>query len=232
MAVVTSAVTMAASTTGGTSVTTSSFTPAQDDLLVLLAGFTDLTRPAPAVVVTKSIVAAPGFVPIRQAFYRTSLDTICMFVGGGLESPTARTVTLTFPASVSGTFWGVYRVSGMQRTGQGAVRQSAIQNNGAIGTAAPVFPAACLTGNPVIAVFGNGSNPAAVTEPSGFTETIDTGYATPTSGFEAVFRNTGFTGSTLTWGGASASAFGAMAVELDTRPWTGNDEPQFVRSWT
>jgi hypothetical protein len=231
MAVVRSIAT-ATSTTGGASVTTTSQTPLRGELLLLLVGVTDLVRPAPSFVITKSIAGGMGMVPVREAFYRTTLDSVYAFVGAGLEVPTARTYTITFPATTSGTHWSLYGVTGMKRTGLGAIRQVAIQNNGAAaGTPGPVFPDVCLTGNPVAALLGNGTNPAGLTPPAGFTESVDTGFGTPTSGFEAVFLSNGFTSATLTWGGTSASAFGAIAVEFDIRDLTASDVPQIERGW-
>lgn len=120
----------------------------------------------------------------------------------------------------------------MRRTGTSAVRQWAIQNNGAAAaTAAPVFPAACLTGNPVVGLLMNATNPATVTPPSGFTETIDTGGAAPVMGAEAVFRNNGFTSATLTWGGASASVFAALGLEMDTRHLSADDAMRPELGW-
>jgi hypothetical protein len=233
MAAVTSAVTMVASSTDGANVITSSFTPVTGDLLVLLVGTSGLIRPAASFTVISSIANAPGFVPVGQALGNTGADAVYAFVAAGLEVPTARTITITFGGGTAiGTFWGVYRISGMQRTGSGAVRQVAFQNNGAaLATPAPVFPAACLTGNPLVGILGNATNPATVTPPAGFTETIDTGGATPAMGQEAVFANSGITASTITWGSTSASVFGALVLEMNTLALTGSDVPQRMGGW-
>lgn len=233
MAQVTSAVTPVASSADVTSITTTSFTPDPFDLLVLLVAANNVvsnTYEQPPI--SCSLADAPGFVQVypKAAFTNgANPSRLWAFVGVDFEEPLARTYTVTLKTSGTAlsTFWGVYRVSGMKRAGFGAVRQVANQDNGsAAGTPAPVFPAACLTDNPVIGLFSNASNPAGVTEPAGFTETIDTGGATPAEGYQMVFRNFGFTGTTLTWGGASATVFAARAIELDTRDVTPGDPNQ------
>jgi hypothetical protein len=236
MGVVTSAVTMVASTTDAASVTTSAYTPLVNDLLVLLVGATGFIREPPRCVITNSVAGLPGWVPVCRAVFNGSVDSVLAFVGAakqGQLQQVSRTTTINFDGvTVTGNFWGIYRISGMQRTGLGAIRQFAIQQNGAAaGTPGPVFPAACLTGNPVVAILGNGTNPATVTPPTGMTETIDTGYATPTAGFEAAFASSGITASTLSWGSTSGTAFGALALELDTRDLTADDEPSTDIGW-
>src|SRR5262249_36569936 len=83
-------------------------------------------------------------------------------------------------------------------------------------TPAPVFGASALTGNVTLGAVFNANNPAAMTPPTSWTEQNDTGYNTPTTGQEYVSRDSGFTGTTITWGNASGSAFSAITVELDT----------------
>ena len=62
-------------------------------------------------------------------------------------------------------------------------------------------------------------NPPAVTEPSGWTESSDTGHTLPTEGIETAFINGGETGTTITWGSNSAEAWRAIVVEiLDNSP--------------
>ncbi|MDP2735983.1 MAG: hypothetical protein Q8P12_07310, partial [bacterium] len=65
---------------------------------------------------------------------------------------------------------------------------------------------------------GNDSNPAGLAAPVGWTEQADVGQGNPPVGLETVTRDSGFTGTTITWGGTSASAFASIIVELDTAP--------------
>ena len=225
MANVSAPATMVADTTGGTSLTTTSYTPAAGDLLVLIASTSSVAQLPAVWTITNSVAGVPNFDLAATALYSAGGDPIGIWVGCALQSPgVARTTTVTFGGGTAGgTFWGVYAVSGMRRTGRGAIRQVAIQNSTAAATPAPVFPNACLTQNPIIGVVANVTNPAALTPPTGFTETFDGGYATPTVGYEVCFSKAGITVTTLTWGGASPSNFGAIGLELDTAEITASD---------
>jgi hypothetical protein len=63
---------------------------------------------------------------------------------------------------------------------------------------------------------GNSSSPAGIAKPTSWTEQVDVGYATPSTGLEYASRNSGFTGTTITWASTSATVWGAISVELDT----------------
>jgi hypothetical protein len=104
----------------------------------------------------------------------------------------------------------------MLRSGPSAVRQTAVEQNQGAATPGPAFTTAALTENLTLGYVFNASNPAAVTEPTGWTERRDNGYNSPTTGFETVSRNSGFTGTTVTWGSGSATAFCSIIVELDS----------------
>lgn len=209
--------------TGNTPNTSGAFTPALDDLLI-------------AFVVASATVENPGaltssiggftFSLVTNALYRASSNTIYVFVADALvSSAVSQTVTFDPVDTASGTVIAVASVSGMSRTGALAIRQSAKQENqAASGTPAPAFSSAALTDNPTFGVVGNETNPAGMTEPTGWTEGGDTGYVTPTVGAEYVYRDSGFTGTTITWGSASASAFGSIIVELDTSAAPAGDD--------
>jgi hypothetical protein len=55
-----------------------------------------------------------------------------------------------------------------------------------------------------------------MTPRASFTERSDGGYATPAAGLETMSRDSGETGTTQTWGSASASAYCSLVLELDT----------------
>jgi hypothetical protein len=105
----------------------------------------------------------------------------------------------------------------MSRTGAAAVLQSAKQENQGSGTTpAPVFGNSALTGNPTLGAVANTSNPATLTPPTGWTELDDLGITSPTAGLEYIGRNSGFTGTTVTWGSTSPTPFASLIIELDT----------------
>jgi len=203
--------------TGNTPNTSGAFTPAEGDLLVV------------AVATSGSITAAE--VPTASAngitfaavsahtIYRTSADSLDVFVAEQLvgASPVSMTVSWSPTDTGTGTVIWVGSLSGMSRTGAQAVRQVGSIGNGAASTTpAAGFLGACLTENPTLAFMANATNPATMTPPTNWTERTDTGYTTPTSGVEIATRDSGFTGTAITWGSTTATVFGALVVEFDT----------------
>lgn len=189
------------------------FTPAANDLLVVLG---IVTGTAAAIVVTDD----------RGGTYTTILTgtpegTHKSFIAvrNSLAAALSTTITVACTGD-AGTGCGAraFRVAGMTRVGSGAVLQSAKQDSqSATGTPAPTFGSAVNTNNPTIGGVFNATNPAGLTPPTGWTEdpTPDLGFTSPTTGHEYVFRNSGFTGTTVTWGSASDTAFCDLIVELD-----------------
>lgn len=221
MATVTHAVTTP--DTGATPNTSGAFTPSLNDLLVVFVVASQTVQETAALTNSAGLT----FTQFLRAAYATNVDSIYGFVSNALvSSASSQTVTFDTDSDAStGTVISVFGISGITRTGLSAVLQSAKQDNQAAGTPAPAFSSSALTGNPTLGVIGNDTNPAGLTEPGGWTEAADTGYGSPTTGGETVYRNSGFTGTTITWGGASATNFGAMIVELDTSaPPSGGDE--------
>lgn len=202
-----------ANTTNGTSYASGSFTPAANDLLVAFVV-------ASGTVATGTMTSSVGgqtFTKITSFVYNGSLNTIYAFVGDQLVTAVSQTVTFDCTGdTATGAVVSVLRVSGMSRTGLSAILQSAGQSNQAGGgTPAPAFGASALTGNLTAGVVGNGANPAGLTPPTSWTEANDTGYPSPNIGSEYVYRDSGFTGTTITWGSASGSEFGSLILELD-----------------
>ena len=201
-----------ASTTDGTSFASDAFTPAAGDVLV---AFVTATGTVAAGSMTDS--QNLGWDKITSALKASSADTLYLFVSRGTTANSSMTVTFDCTGdSATGAVIQVASVSGMSRVGAVAVRQSQVVSNHASGTPAPAFASSALTGNPTLGLIGNATNPATMTAPTNWSEANDTGFATPTTGAEYVFRNSGFTGTTITWGSSSASAYGAIIVELDT----------------
>lgn len=160
-----------------------------------------------------------------DATKNTSADSMWLFIRNALIGSATSTVFTMTQASDSGGGFVIYEVSAMSIVGLSAVRRTGVssynvgvQNNQAAATPAPALPTAALTGNPVIGMIFNGTSPAGLTPPASWTEspTPDLGYTVPAAGLENVRRDSGFTGTTVTWGGASASAFCSMVAELDT----------------
>lgn len=201
-----------ASTTNTDTYALGPFTPAANDLLVV---FCRSGETAVAGAVTSS--TGLTFTNVTRTDFNTSVDFIDVFVANALTTAVAHTLTWTCTGdAANGCFRVVARISGMTRTGASAIRQIAEQENASAGTPAPVFGSACLTGNLTIAACGTLVNPTALTGPAGWTLRQDSGYNTPATGMYMGSRASGFTGTTVTWGSASATVFGAVVVEYDT----------------
>jgi hypothetical protein len=200
-------------TTDGTSYVSDSFTPEAGELLVAFVVASGTTAAG-----SMSDSQSLGFTQITRATKNGGLDTIYCFVANTLAEATAMTVTFNCTGDAStGVVTMVAGVSGISRTGAAAVLQSAVQNNQNPGTTpAPAFAASAQSGNPTLGVIGNLINPANLTPPASWIERSDTGHATPQNGAEYVSRDSGFSGTTITWGSTSTTTFGAIIIELDT----------------
>lgn len=202
-----------ASTSNASSYTSALFTPQANDLLVVFVV-------ASGTVATGSMTDSQGlgFTKITSALKNSSVDTVYCFVANALAANSSMSVTFDCTGdAATGAIIFVARISGMSNTGSSAVRQTANRQNGAANsTPFPVFAAPALNDNPTLGVVGNSSNPAGMTPPTDWTEQNDTGYSTPTTGGEYVSRDSGFTGTTITWGSVSATNHGAITIEIDT----------------
>lgn len=200
--------------------TTGSFTPTAGDLLVVLAAVTA------TVDGTATLTESAGGGSYTQITWSPSTDNqwggtgnrMYVFVRTALipASPAARTFTLTLPADAgTGAQVTVVRVTGMTNTGSSAVRQlKGAKGSGT--TPSLTFGSAPLTTNPIVGNLINGANPTGITIPGSFTSLGNAnGFATPTTGFESIKVDSGFTSTAVTWGTSSATAWGALALELD-----------------
>lgn len=212
-------------TTSGNHVTT--LTPAVGGLLIAVSLNTGSVADG-----TLTDDQGGTYTKITQALKAASVDKMVLWVRDQLVTSSVLFSVTNAPGATTGGNVNVYEISGMTRSGPEAIRQTAIQENqAAAGTPAPAFTYAALTGNLTLAYCANGTNPATVTEPTGWVERRDNGYATPPTGWETASRNSGFTGTTVTWGSTSASAFCSLIVELNgdpPRPLVPHQIPQLL----
>lgn len=201
------------STANATSYASGAFTPAAGDLMLVgvMAGATAATG---SVSNSQSIT----FTKVGEALVAGSTDRVYVFIADSQATAVSQTVTFDCTGDAAdGAVIVVATIGGITRTGISAVRQfKVVDNQAAAGTPAVTFDAAVLTTNPTFGYVGNASNPANVTAPVGHTTFANSGYSTPTTGLAYCTRLTGFTGPTLTWNSTSATAFGVIAVEIDT----------------
>jgi hypothetical protein len=200
-------------TTDASSYSTTSFTPAANDLLIAF-----VVAPATVAAGTFSDSLGGTWSKVTSRTKASGADTIYCFVRDTLVSATSMTATFDCTGDgATGCSLQVARVSGMLFAGLTAIRQSSGENNGSAGaTPAPAFAVACLTGSPTLCVIGNGSNPVGTTVPTGWTQLNIGANNNPTKGAQDASRDSGFTGTTITWASTSATAFGTVIVELET----------------
>lgn len=188
-------------------------TPAVGDLIVIVTAHTGNTAAtAPTDDNSSGTYTQAGTLSAVKA---TSADTMQVWVRTALIAAAAATVFTHAPGTTSGGGLAVLKVTSMTRTGSDAVRQSAEQDNQASGTPAPTFAGVALTANAIVTAVFNATSPAGTTIPTNFTDRANVGYSTPTTGLRVASRDSGHTVAAVTWGGASASAFASIAVELD-----------------
>lgn len=212
MAAITHAVSTA-STSNAASYDSGAFTPAAGDVLV---AFVVATNTLATGTMTSS-VAGQTFTKVTSAVYNSSGNTIYCFVSNSFATAVSQTVTFNCTGdNATGSIIQVARIAGMSRAGINAIRQYATQNNQSPGTPSVSFTNAVQTNNPTLGLVGNETTPAGMTPPTGWTELNDTGYSTPTTGAEYVGRDSGFTGTTLTWGNSTSFDFASLIVELDS----------------
>jgi hypothetical protein len=201
--------------TTGTSDRTCTITPAVGDLFLVFSSVSVNSNNSP----TCSDDNGGTYTRIRSIDFNAAGSHGSAFVRDQLLTNTTSTVVTVATGSNDSGNVVVFAVSGMERTGSAAVRQSArVIAQAAGGTPSVSFASAVLSKNFVCGMVGNGSNPATLTPPVALPERQDVGFGTPNIGLEACSVNSGITLTTITWAGTSATAFGAIVIELDSNP--------------
>jgi hypothetical protein len=204
---------VAGGSTSGSGDRTATITPAVGDLIVVFAGFRGITG-TPTADATDD--QGGTYTLVESAFWGASGSEAFFLVRDTLvSSAVAHLVTVSGVSSTSGNVVPV-TIAGMTKTGATAVLQSKALENQSGTTPSVVFDAACDTANLTLGAVFDNLNPPGQTAPTGWTEREDAGQVTPNNGIQVVTRDSGFTGTTVTWGAAESGVYGAMIVELDT----------------
>lgn len=198
-------------TTAGNKTVTA--TPVANDLIVVVAGATSASTPTISVsdnntdgLGTYSLIVSGsggGTGGLVRIYVRNSL----------IGSATSTIFTATIGTDTGGGLT-VMRLSGMTLVGSSAVRQFNGESTQTENPPQIAFAVATLTANAAILACLCEDNPAALTPPTGFTETTDTGWATPTTGIEVCFANSGVTNSTYAWSGGAATDHCEVGAEF------------------
>lgn len=202
----------AGGSTSGTGNRTATIVPAVGDLFVVYCFVSTNTNDTPTCSDNNS--GTYTRIDVANAVIASVNHRLSVFVRDSLLTNTTSTVVTVATGSNTSGCVHVLAFSGMTRTNSNAVRSKGLQNNQAAGTAAPTLNQAALTGNPTIVALGSADT--TTTPPTNWTERQDTNFATPTVALETATRNSGFTGTTITFGAASSTVFCSHAMELDS----------------
>lgn len=201
---------------GNTPNASDGFTPVLGENLVVFVEASTTVDAAPTITSSVGL----GFTLRKHQTHNGGGHSLYIFNSDGpvVDATAGQTVTFSTPSdTANATIIFVYRVSGITKTGAAAVKQV----GGSLGTAPNTpnfdFGASCQTGNPTLCLFSNTSNPAGITAPTDWTEPVggDLGTSAPAFGGAVCHRDSGFTGTTVTWGSNSANAWGTCGIELD-----------------
>ena len=201
-------------TTSGTKTVTG--TPDVGDLIIIITAHSANTS---ATAPTDNNAGGGGtYTQVESRVKVTSADRMQIFIRDALITSATSTVFTHAPGTSSGGGLTVLKVSGMTAVGVAAKLQSGGVDNVASGT-----PTMTWTGggsssgsNPVISAVFNTSNAAGtMVKPTAFdTKVADLAYTATTNGLGVATDEAGFTGTTVTWGFSSATAFCVVALEL------------------
>jgi hypothetical protein len=201
---------------GNKAVATTAALVAGDLLVVLCAASGTTEANASTTAVTDDNPDGLGtYTKITESAAGSSPRCSVWIRNAAITDTTVTTVTAAQGASNGGGLQVMIARSMGGRTGSSAAKQSGSNSGAAATSPAVTLGAAVTTTNPCVGVVANSTNPATVTPPGSWTEQNDLGYATPTSGREIARRDSGETGTTITWGSTSGSAWRASVVELD-----------------
>ena len=194
-------------------------TPAVGDLPVVVTGFTANSAGEDSLTDNNADGLGSSYTKVFTGVTSGANNSRISIYVRNAKIGSATSTTWTAAQSSSGGGLCVLVAGGMTKVGAAAVRGSGSQSSQGSGTTpAPVLTQAALTTNPVIGGVINATNPATLTQRSSpaYAEAMDSGYTSPAAGMEVMYISSGETSATITWGGTSASAFGSVAVELDS----------------
>lgn len=205
MATVTHAI-ATANTANVETYTVGPFTPAANDLLVVSISIS-------GTAVTPVVTTDDG---LTFTVIGNGTTTEYFAIANQLANAVSQTLSIVVTGDAgTGCNASIERVAGMTKTGTTANKQSS--HAGGVSGVPPEdsFDTAVQTGNPTIVFARINATAPLVTPPSGWTEQADISHLTPTTGLEVATRDSGFTGTTVTWGSNAGAAWGANLLELD-----------------
>jgi hypothetical protein len=196
--------------TAGTTDRTVAIAALTGDLLVIIGSFSGVISATP----TASDDAGGTYTRINVAGWTVgSVNGLAAFVRNELVASDA-TITVTVQASNTAGEIHAHAFAGVGIAGITAIRSSGFLAEQAGGTTpAPVLNQSALTTNPTIAAVASADT---TTEPpASWTERLDTSQVTPTTALETCTRDSGFTGTTITFGATQGTVYACCALEIN-----------------
>jgi hypothetical protein len=139
--------------------------------------------------------------------------------------------TATISGDTGGGLW-VAGIAGALRSGTSFILQSIAENSQTESPPTITFGSAMQTGNGgIIAVLGEDSPPA-LTAPTNWPESIDTGYSTPTTGICINSRNSTAGDQAIAWSAGALIDHCEVGVELDATAAPAGGSLLFPRSYS
>lgn len=205
---------MTSSGTGSpaSSFTTADFVPPQGSMLVVLASYADsfaFTSPASIVGDTGKALSI-----LTDGARRTNLDSLFIYTADGFSNAVSQHVTIDLTAdNASAVTVAVIAVTGLALAGYSAAFNYGAQQNQASSVPAPTLNFGnAQTTNLTIGVVST-SAASSFTPPVGWNEL--TTINSPGPPMEIVYRLSGFSGSTITWGASVTPDYNDTIIEFN-----------------
>jgi hypothetical protein len=201
-------------TTAGNKTVTA--TPAVDDLIVVVAGGSGMTGGVGEQIENVSDDQSGGtYTRVARGVNGGTNGEVSLWIRDSLIPSAVSTIFTMAPAGDTGGGLEVLAVAGMRQAGASAVVQVAEESTQTENPPTMTLGNIVNGDNPCIAAVLGEDNPPALTAPAGWTESRDTGYATPTTGLWTGFRNSGETAANLSWSGGALVDHCEVFVELN-----------------
>lgn len=189
----------------------SSYTPAANSIQVIFVTATACTLASPTISGGSGWSTAPTL--ITSATFNSGVSTLYCFVGRAGASPGSFTCTFDCTGdAATGCMMAFVAFTGAASssyTVQTKVKNSTTGTNPSI-----TFDANLNTNNGYAFACANPANPAGITETGSWTESVDTGHTSPTTGLFVQHRAGGESGATVTTTRAGSINHGIIGIEI------------------
>jgi hypothetical protein len=201
------------STSNNTTYALSSFTPSANSLFVIIA-FVRGNTAAPTIVNTSG--TAITWTNKASGLFNTSADGTHIFWGRTGGSAAASVYTVTPSGNSSGCIAYCFQITGADQTTSDPLKQAVVNQASSTNPTSGTIPA-IITSNAVLSAWAgalsSSTTPAVSTPPTNWTELSEDGFATPTTNASSASRNSGETGTSITFT-AATTPWGLAFVEV------------------